>query len=209
MKKRILCFGDSNTWGFIGGKGERYSEDIRWTGRIASMFPEYTIIEEGLNGRTSAFDDVLTPGANGLKYLEPCLKSQSPLDLVIISIGTNDLKINVCGTAGGSAQGVGMLIAKTREILGKDIPILIISPIVIGYERKDMGPLWVLDESCYEQSRMFPFFFNSIAMQYGCHFIDAQTVCAPGKADAVHMDEENHAKLADAVAEKIKEIFAK
>lgn len=207
MNKRILCYGDSNTWGFIAGTGQRYSSDIRWTGRLQKMFPEYTIIEEGMNGRTTVYDDPLTPGCNGLTYLTPCLISQAPLDMVIISIGTNDLKVTAGRQAGAAAQGVGMLVNKTREILGKDIPILIISPIWIGYERKDQGPLWVLSESCYEESRKFPMFFNAIAMQLGCYILDAQEVAQPGKTDAVHMDEENHAKLADAVAEKIREIL--
>ena len=206
MKKRILCYGDSNTWGFTGGTGERYGEDVRWTARLAAL-TGYTIIEEGLNGRTTAFDDPLTPGANGLTYLEPCLKSQAPLDLVIISIGTNDLKANVCGTAGGSAQGAGMLIQKTRQVLGDSVPILLISPIAIGYERREMGPLWVLMESCYEQSRMFPYFFEIVAKQYSCYFLDAQKFAQAGKADATHMDEENHAALAAAVAEKVREIL--
>ena len=207
MGKRILCYGDSNTWGYIGGCGQRYPSDVRWTGRLQKMFPEYTIIEEGMNGRTTVFDDPLTPGCNGLTYLTPCLLSQAPLDMVIICIGTNDLKCVAGHKAGASAQGAGMLIAKTREILGKDIPILLISPVWIGYERKDQGPLWVLDESCYEQSRMFPFFFGAIATQYGCHFLDAQQFAEPGHTDAVHMDEANHAKFAEAVAEKIREIL--
>lgn len=207
MGKRILCFGDSNTWGLNPKTGSRHDESVRWTGILKDKFPEYTIIEEGMNGRTSAFDDALTPGANGLKYLTPCIISQAPLDMVIISVGTNDLKLNVCGTAGGSSIGVGMLINETRKLLGKDIPILVICPIYIGYERKELGPLKVLGESCYEQSRMFPLFFSALATDYGCYYLNTQDCVRPSSVDGVHMDEENHRILAEKIAEKINEIL--
>jgi len=204
--KRILCYGDSNTWGYIGGSGNRYGADIRWTGRLAAAMPECVIIEEGLNGRTTVFDDPLTPGANGMTYLEPCLKSHTPLDLVILSIGSNDLKVNVCGTASGAAMGVGMLADKTRQILGGRVPILIISPILIAPEIKEQ-PLWIFSPDCYEQSCQFPYFFGEAAKQHGCWLLDAQTVAKPCREDSLHMDAESHAALAVAVEKEIQKII--
>ena len=97
MKKRILCYGDSNTWGFNAMNkkvyGQRFPEDVRWTGRLQIILgDEYTVIEEGLCGRTTVFDDPLRDGLNGLKYLIPCLAIHNPLDYMILMLGTNDCK---------------------------------------------------------------------------------------------------------------------
>ena len=94
MKNRILCIGDSNTWGYMPGSGKRYEKEVRWTGRIAqALQQEYEVIEEGMNGRTTAFTDRIEPGTCALDYLYPCLISQFPLDYIIVMLGTNDTKI--------------------------------------------------------------------------------------------------------------------
>ena len=73
MKKRIMCFGDSNTWGANPGTGNRYADDVRWTGVLQRELGEdYQVIEEGYNGRTSIFDDVLEGRLGGIKYFGPC-----------------------------------------------------------------------------------------------------------------------------------------
>lgn len=40
MKKRIVCYGDSNTWGYIAGSGLRYDENIRWPARMRKALGE-------------------------------------------------------------------------------------------------------------------------------------------------------------------------
>ena len=91
--KNILCFGDSNTYGYIPIERKRYAYEERWPGLLAAALGgEYHIIEEGLNGRTTAFTDYLEPDRNALEYIGPCILSHAPLDLVIIMLGTNDTK---------------------------------------------------------------------------------------------------------------------
>ncbi len=93
MKKRIVCFGDSNTWGYDAVTRERFAEEIRWTGLLQKELGEgYQIVEEGLCGRTSVFEDPLNEGMSGLAYLYPCLMSHAPVDLLILMLGTNDCK---------------------------------------------------------------------------------------------------------------------
>ena len=77
---RVLCFGDSNTWGYIPGTGGRYASDVRWTG-VLKQLTGFEVIEEGLNGRTTAFTDAVEPYRSGLDYIAPCVMSQMPLDL--------------------------------------------------------------------------------------------------------------------------------
>ncbi|MEM8844821.1 MAG: hypothetical protein AAGB35_07230, partial [Pseudomonadota bacterium] len=98
--KNILVYGDSQSWGFVPGAADlkamhfqRYDFSTRWPGRLQQLMGEdCRIIEENLCGRTTIFDDPILPDRNGLTYLPPCLLSHQPLDLVIIMLGSNDLK---------------------------------------------------------------------------------------------------------------------
>lgn len=91
--RTILCYGDSNTWGFDPATRTRFAPDVRWTGVLADRLgSEFRVIEEGLNGRTTRWDDPIETDHNGLTYLRPCAESHQPLDLIIVMLGTNDLK---------------------------------------------------------------------------------------------------------------------
>lgn len=89
----ILCYGDSNTYGYNPVNGLRYPKDVRWTGVLQKMLgEEYEVIEEGCNGRTTVFEDAKEPWKAGLGYLRPCLNTHKPIDFVIMMLGSNDLK---------------------------------------------------------------------------------------------------------------------
>ena len=88
---RILCYGDSNTWGYIPGVGTRYKKEERWTGILESL-TKAEVIEEGMCGRTTVFGDYVEPFCNGMKYIAPCVLSHVPLDDIVIMLGTNDSK---------------------------------------------------------------------------------------------------------------------
>ena len=91
--KNILCFGDSNVYGYMPGDGHRYPRDVRWTGALEQLLgPGYHVIEEGLNGRTTAFVDNLQPWSCGLGAFAAALRSHAPLNAVFIMLGTNDTK---------------------------------------------------------------------------------------------------------------------
>lgn len=101
--KRILCFGDSNTWGHNPESkiGERFDNEFRWVKLLEKKLGKgYSVIEEGLCGRTINTDYLTAENwyKNGYKYLVPCLKSHNPLSLVIIMLGTNDLKNSLKNT---------------------------------------------------------------------------------------------------------------
>ena len=91
--KKIICFGDSNTHGYNSKTMGRFSEDERWTKLLGKYLgEEYDVVEEGLEGRTACFDDPLFEGLCGFHYLYPCLMTHKPVDLLIIMLGTNELK---------------------------------------------------------------------------------------------------------------------
>lgn len=118
--KNILCYGDSNTWGYDAETKNRFPPDVRWTGILKRTLGEgYHVIEEGLNGRTTVWDDPIEGYKNGREYLIPCLESHRPLDLVIIMLGTNNLKKRFSLTfSAGEHKKLGESIAvKVRELL--------------------------------------------------------------------------------------------
>ena len=85
--------GDSNTWGYDAETNGRFPDDVRWTGRLSERLGDsYTVIEEGLSGRTTVFEDPLNEGMSALPYLYPCLMSHAPLDYMVVMLGTNDCK---------------------------------------------------------------------------------------------------------------------
>ena len=136
--KTILCYGDSNTYGYRPDNGMRYDEEIRWTGRLASILgrEEYRVIEEGCNGRTTVFDDPEDPWKNGLPYLKPCLNTHKPIDIVILMLGSNDLKSCFKLSAEEIADGAGKLVETiqgfTADKQGFVPGIVLVSPPEIG-----------------------------------------------------------------------------
>src|SRR5271170_4000343 len=89
----IVAFGDSNTWGYDPATATRFPPGVRWTGVMRRELGDgHSVIEEGLNGRTTVFDDPIEPDRRGADYLPPCLRSHAPLDVLIIALGCNDMK---------------------------------------------------------------------------------------------------------------------
>ncbi len=141
----ILWFGDSNTWGVDPASQSRLGPHVRWPGVLgAALGPGAEVIEEGLRGRTTVWDDPFEEGRNGLVYLRPCLKSHAPLDLVTVMLGTNDLKAVFRLGSGEIAAGVAAIIRCIQHsAIGPDSSepgVLVISPppILEGSGRVDV-----------------------------------------------------------------------
>ncbi len=206
--KRILCFGDSNTWGFTPVTGERYPKDVRWTG-ILAKHPGWEVIEEGLSGRTSVFTDVLKPWANGLDHIEPTVLSHEPLDVLVIMLGTNDMKLYVANCPEASAMGVVMLAKKALNVATyTKFKVLIIAPPIISDDRKKNGPpMRQIDDSSLSNSHEFAALYKEQAELNGFDFLDAASVAVPSAADGVHLTPEGHMALAKAVESKLMEML--
>ena len=129
----ILCFGDSNTYGYRpDGKG-RYGEEVRWTKRLQTALGKenYNIIEEGLCGRTTVFEDELRNDRKGINAISMILETHNPLDLVIIMLGTNDCKVRYGASAGVIGKGLEQIISKVKQFTNEHTKILVISPILL------------------------------------------------------------------------------
>lgn len=216
--KHVLCYGDSNTWGFIPGSGKRYDEHTRWTGVLGDVLgSEWRVHEEGLNGRMTIFDSPFQTDVNknGRSLFASVLDSQKPLDVLVICLGTNDLK---CHPAWHAAQGVGQLVSYAQHVdvlnpWGEHVfrngpKILVISPIAIG---EDLVNRNINDDLAgkHEESRKFPKLFADLCQGMGVDMLDAQTIAEPSLIDCIHMSPEGHQALGKTVAEKIAEMMAR
>lgn len=213
MVKNILCFGDSNTFGYDTLKDSRFPWGVRWTSILQEKLGnDYRIIEEGMGGRTTVWDDPIENLQSGKTYLLSCLESHWPLDLVIIMLGTNDLKTRYALNAHDIAAGVETLAVMTREYLQKkqkkEVSVLIVSPIEVG-EKIEENPygIYMGGRTAVERSRQFPRYYKEIAEKHGFGFMTASGYAKPCDADSMHMDAENHKKLAEAVKDKVIEML--
>ena len=222
-KKRILCFGDSNTWGVIPRwydttvPSDRYDENTRWPRVMAKLLgEEYHIIEEGLGSRTTIYELPNAPGKNGKAYLLPCMQTNRPLDLVIIMLGTNDLHLPEPLKEEDLGKGIRELIELVQEHpnCGRGFQIakiLVIAPIEVWPSdpngRTSVYPRFHGEWATY-LSRLFPKIYKEIADEYGCFFLNAALYAVPSPGDGVHMLPEGHIALGKAVAKKVAEIFA-
>ena len=209
--KSILCFGDSNTFGSDPTKNhERLPYEVRWTTRLQKLLgEEYYVIVEGMGGRTTVFDDPLLEGRNGLALLPVLLHSHRPLDLVILSLGTNDCKLNLNNTPTIIAKGMERLILAVRSCdngPGNPPPrILIVAPIHMGPDIKN-SRFAVFDDRSREVVRGIADKYRELAAYYGCAFFDAAEVAGPGP-DQLHMDAASHASLAEALAPIVRDFI--
>lgn len=208
--KTILCYGDSNTWGYIPASNqERHPYHVRWTGLMQSMLgPDCRVIEEGLNGRTTCFDDPTWPGRNGYASLQGVLDSHFPLDLVIVMLGSNDAKRIFPGqpyACGRAVELYAKMIRGGGYGPGKGDPeILIVAPILIR-------PSVVSDSFDPAASVAFTRRLGEVYRRYAAaqnvHFFDAAPVTDADDADGLHMNPQGHRLMAEALCGKAREIL--
>jgi len=214
--KNILCYGDSNTYGYIPvfpSKSSRFDRQKRWTGILSNeLGAGYCVIEEGLNARTTVWNDPVEGyyegrDKNGKEYLMPCLDSHAPVDLVVLMLGTNDLKNRFAVSAQDIADSIFSLIGiikNSKSGPGELSPaILIICPAPLG-RLSEFEDLFI---GGTEKSNNLSVFYKKIAKDAGVEFLNAGDIIKSSDIDGIHFEEKEHEKLGKAVAEKIKKIF--
>ncbi len=210
MAKQILCFGDSNTYGYIpGGDGRRYGPDVRWTGLLREwMHPAYQIVEEGLSGRTTVFEDPILPGRKGIDYFYPCLCSHAPLDLLVLMLGTNDCKMRFGASAQNIASGAEALVrmAMSAPVWAAAPKILFIAPPPMTPKCFDEAAGQESGAACSEKSRRLAPLYQKAAERLGCAFFDAGVKVAVSEIDGTHWDEAAHFAMATAVMATIRQL---
>lgn len=211
--KEILCFGDSNTYGLIPGmlsNYARYDEHTRWTGLLQEKLNiyGYRIIEEGLCGRTTIFDDATRQGRNGAQVLPMLLESHQPLEWVVLMLGTNDCKSYYGASAKEIGDGLETLVQQVRA-KDEQINILLISPIHLGervYEEQ-FDPEF--DVASIAVSKELKQVYQEIAKRNHCEFLAASDYAEPSLADMEHLTPQGHENLAEAVYDTITSCYRK
>ncbi len=205
--KQILCFGDSNTYGLIPKGGGRYAWGIRWTSILNEKLglENYRVIEEGLCGRTTVFDDPLREGRCGIQMLPAVLETHNPIDITVVMLGTNDCKTIYGITADFIGKGISKIINQIRINAGES-KILLISPIHLGADvwKDEYDPEF--SALSVATSKALADVYQKVCENENIYFLDASSYAEPSSIDQEHLDEEGHRLLADAIFNKIMEI---
>lgn len=211
MVKKVLAYGDSLTWGFNPVNCSRYASTNRWPHALEQELDgAIEVIEEALCGRTTCYDDKTSfEIRNGSAVLPTILGSHQPLDLVILMLGTNDLKSIVTGSAVAAALGMKKLIQIIRSypyLKEQDRPeIIIVSP---PYLVETFHPLGAeLFRESIAQSKKVSLFYSDLADELECAFFDAASVAVASPVDGVHLDENNTKAIGKGLAPLVRMVL--
>lgn len=199
----VMCFGDSITWGQDPVTRARHAYEVRWPGALQRAMAGVRVIEEALCDRTTIWDDPYVEGRNGKAMLGPLLESHAPVDVLVIMLGTNDLQRHFHRSAAEVAIGVGTLVELAQRSrcgpAGGAPKLLVIAPHRFG----GMAPMEQLYFSGKEaDATALGACLRIVAECYGCGYLDASDVVTAG-VDGIHLDADNHGKLAAAVQAKL------
>lgn len=203
--KKVLCFGDSNTFGFIPESGKRYDKNTRWSGILAQLAAgRFEIIEAGCNNRTAFTDNPAGFEQTGCKVLPTLLTKD--IDCVILAIGVNDLQIFYNPTLEEIKNGMRRLVDIVREHC-PNAEIILVSParltenIFNGYFRA------MFDKMSIEKSLYLSEIYESIAKEKNCRFADWDKIVTVSPKDGLHLEPDAHKKIAEAMFESLYQIF--
>ena len=205
--KTVLCYGDSNTYGYDPETGLRYPPALRWPDALQALLgPEYRVIPEGLNGRTTAFGRKGLAWLNGLSTLDPIIRTHYPIDYLIFMLGTNDC----CAELGLSAEeittGMEKLIDRARahlsEIQENEAEIIIIAPKAMDGKVLRGVFSYEMDEKSVRVSQELTALYRELAERKGCGFTDIEDIIELSETDGEHFLPEGGKKLAGKLKEK-------
>ena len=204
----LLCFGDSNTWGYNPVTWERYPLNIRWPGVLQNNLGEnYRVIEEGQNGRTAVEGKAFVGFNTSKTDLVSTLANHGPVDLVILMLGTNDLLMSSSVSPDDVGKGIDVLLEVIRNSgagPGRSAPaVLLLAPPPIGSLAGETAAI----ESAVTQSHLFAERYASIAADFGCAFLNTGEIVRSSEIDGSHLDASEHKKLGFAVAKRVRMIF--
>ena len=223
MKKHIVCFGDSNTHGYCADPadcadtnhcpqhGYRFNEQERWTMLLQELLgDEYHVIEEGLSGRTSVFNDPLGESLSGIDSIYSCLVSHEPVDLLIIMLGTNDTKDRFAVSPECIVWGMERLVKKAMSIAawrGDKPNILVVSPPHIREALYKHHFYQTMGTGCIEKSQQLAPLYKALCERLGCAFLDAEGLAEFNNVDGMHLSKKGHRQLANALAPSVKKLL--
>jgi lysophospholipase L1-like esterase len=211
--RQVLCYGDSNTWGADPADDTlRFPWPVRWPGVLQRELGEgFHVVEEGLGGRTTVYDDPMEPGRSGKELIAPALECHAPLDLVILMLGTNDISyahLTAADAADGAAELAHLVRRSEAGPEGPDGPapqVLLVCPPPVGPFTNDAdADLWA---GADQKSRALPQEFARVASALGVPWLDAGRIVATSPLDGWHFESSQHELLGIAVAARVRELL--
>ncbi|GAP41468.1 GDSL-type esterase/lipase family protein [Flexilinea flocculi] len=215
--KQILCYGDSNTYGYDSreypatGKSGRFDESVRWTCLLQKDLGDSAhVYEAGMGGRTTVFEDPLEYGRNGYTFLDVAFKSNEPLDLIIVMLGTNDIKDQFAASAGVIASGMERLIIRLKELISEShnpaARILLVSPVNVTKTAQG-GFYYDFSEESISKGLKLGMLYQEIAIKHDCAFADANQWLVPDESDGTHFNPEGHRIFAEKISVIVRQLL--
>lgn len=208
--KNILCFGDSNTWGYNPLTKERFSKEIRWTGRLQAMLGDknYRIMEEGLCGRTTIYEDASRPKRKGIDSILELFERKNSIDGVVLMLGTNDCKTYNNSTSDEIAGGIDQCL----EVILNHVPaerVLLVSPILLGENvwKEEYDPEF--NENSVIISKGLKSAYAKVARRRKVRFLAASDYVIPSKEDQEHLNANGHSRLAEVIYDELRQMYLK
>lgn len=210
--RQLLVYGDSLSWGIVPGSRRRFPFEDRWPGileiKLDALGCRTRVIEDCLNGRRTVWDDPIKPGRRGINGLAQRIEANSPLDLVIILLGTNDFQCMHQNRSEDSAKGIADLITEIRssplEPTMTHPDILVVAPPIIQKAKGDLSGKFAGAEN---RSRGLNQAIEVTARKHACYFFDAASVTQTSRVDGVHLDLDQHQALAMGLVPVIQRIL--
>lgn len=212
--QHILVYSDSLSWGIIPATRKRLLFEQRWPGvmemSLCSSGRKVRVVEDCLNGRRTVWDDPFKPGRNGLAGLAQRIEIHSPLELVVLMLGTNDFQSMHEHNAWHSSQGISALVSAIRTAPiepGMPVPsILVVAPPAILAPKGPIEPKFTgAERKCVGLAAAY----RNVCDEIGCHFFDAGGVITSSNVDGVHLDLEQHLALGNALSRVVEQLLAK
>jgi len=215
MTTNILCYGDSNTYGYIAGTfnaelgiAERFPKTVRWTGVLQSLLGDsFEVIEEGLSGRTTVLDEPGKPERNGKTYLLPCLQSHTPIDLIVLALGTNDLKVIFDRSPQDIVDGISELLDIIKNshcgVKNYQPEVLLLIPPALGENSQQEERFYGMFSKTLEKSVELVDVYEAFARDCGLPYIKLSEVVSLEGGDGIHYSEAEHEQIARAVGKEV------
>lgn len=203
--KKVLCFGDSNTYGFVPEKCTRYDKNTRWTGVLQALCgSDFSIIEGGCNNRTAFVDNPAGAEQTGYKIL-PEYFTKDYFDIVVLAIGINDLQLFFKPTLEEFEQGIEKLIKITKD-LSPNAKIILVCPSKLDLAGIKSGVFsFQFDEISVEKSYHLPQIYKKLAEKYACELVDLNEIVKVSPLDGLHFSAESHKTIAENLYKNLKQ----
>ncbi len=204
MMKKILCFGDSNTYGFVPQTCKRYEKNERWSGILSEILGSgYAVLEEGMNNRTGFFKNPESVKLCGKEYLPIFLQNHHDIDICVLSLGTNDSQFFYDLDENTVREGLQSLINSIKEV-NPSTKIIVVPPVKIQANILNGNFVMLFDLTSVEKIAKTFHVYREVADQNGCYYLDFNDTVKPSETDGLHYSVESHRIIACQLAAFIK-----